>query len=141
MYNNNPAATFNLHNTLVAGNNVSDAPVYDDCTGTLNSYGRNLFWTVDGCTVTTADGSWTTLNSLDSLGQLQNNGGPTWTHALLSGSNAIDGGDPVQGCVDSNSILLATDQRGAARAVGVRCDIGAFEYRPLRYFYLPLIRR
>jgi hypothetical protein len=35
--------------------------------------------------------------------------------------------------------LLTTDQRGAARVVGVRCDVGAFEYRPP--LYLPLIRR
>jgi hypothetical protein len=70
---------------------------------------------------------------------LQNNGGPSWTHALLQGSNAIDGGDPVQGCIDENAVPLATDQRGAPRPVGVRCDSGAFEYRPP--LYLPLIRR
>ena len=139
---NIPGATFNLRNTLVAGNNVANAPVYDDCTGTLNSFGRNLFWEVIGCTVNTVTGSWTTLNSLHTLGPLQNNGGPTWTHALLPGSNAIDGGDPVQGCVDSNSILLATDQRGAARVVGLGCDIGAFEYgAKVPRLYLPLILR
>ena len=59
----NYGATFNLRNTLVAGNIVADAPIYDDCTGTLNSYGRNLFFSVVGCTVNNADGgSWTTLN-------------------------------------------------------------------------------
>ena len=29
------------------------------------------------------------------LGPLQDNGGPTWTHALLPGSPAIDAGDPA----------------------------------------------
>jgi hypothetical protein len=109
----------------------------------LTSYGRNLIGLAgEGgvCTVNQGGGaSSTTLNSQYLLGPLQNNGGPTWTHALLAGSNAIDAGDPVQGCVDYNSILIPTDQRGAARLVGARCDIGAFEYRPP--LYLPLIRR
>jgi hypothetical protein len=83
---------------------------------------------VSACTVNTGSGSWTYLNSLSSIGPLKNNGGSTWTHALLTGSNAIDGGDPVGGCIDANSVLLNTDQRGAARVSGVRCDIGAFEY-------------
>ena len=54
---------------------------------------------------------------------LQNNGGPTETHALLPGSPAIDTGHP--------SNCPATDQRGETRPndyTGVaRCDIGAFE--------------
>ena len=114
--------------------------MYDDCTGTLNSSGRNLFWQVIGCTVNTVNGSWGILNSLNTLGPLQDNGGPTWTHALLMGSNAIDGTDPSWLCVDYASNPLPTDQRGAARVVGVRCDIGAFEYLPPVVF-LPLILR
>jgi hypothetical protein len=41
------------------------------------------------------------------LGQLQDNGGPTFTQALLPGSRAIDRGD--------NNGAPATDQRGVAR--------------------------
>jgi CSLREA domain-containing protein len=59
------------------------------------------------------------------LGPLQNNGGPTMTHALLAGSPAIDAAS-LLGCE-------ATDQRGVQRpqdgngdGVAV-CDIGAFE--------------
>ena len=123
------SATFNLRNTLVAGNTVGNSPLYDDCTGTLHSYGRNLFWDVTGCTVSTGSGSWTYLNSLSTLSPfLQNHGGPTMTVALLSGSNAIDGGDPLYGCIDSNGNTLPTDQRGFARVVGTYCDVGAFEY-------------
>ncbi len=48
---------------------------------------------------------------------LQDNGGPTLTLALLSGSPAIDAG--------SNSSCPATDQRGVSR--DALCDIGAFE--------------
>lgn len=53
------------------------------------------------------------------LGPLADNGGPTKTHALLSGSPAIDGGSA---CTES------TDQRYVARNQGVTCDIGAFEF-------------
>ena len=142
-------ATFNLLNTLIAGNTVGNAPVYDECTGTLNSYGRNLIGlSGEGglCTVNQiTGGGHPPLNSQYTLGPSQNNGGPTWTIALLRGSNAIDAGDPNSGCTDYNGDTIPTDQRGAARAVdgnldGVaRCDIGAYEYRPP--LYLPLIRQ
>jgi len=60
-----------------------------------------------------------TLNEI--IGPLQNNQGPTKTHALVAGSPAIDAvplGDP--GCT-------GTDQRGVPRPQGGGCDIGAFE--------------
>src|SRR5579859_292316 len=132
--------TFNMRNTLLAGNVHDNSFDAADCTGTVNSYGRNLFGTLTSCTVNTATGTWSALNSLFLIGPLQNNGGPTWTHALLAGSNAIDGGDPVGGCVDNNSVPLDTDQRGFPRVVGASCDIGAFEYLP-PVLYLPLVRR
>jgi CSLREA domain-containing protein len=60
------------------------------------------------------------------LGSLQNNGGPTQTHALLTGSPAIDAGD---------GFGLITDQRGFNRPVDIPgvnnvadgSDIGSFE--------------
>jgi hypothetical protein len=51
------------------------------------------------------------------LGPLQDNGGPTQTMALLSGSPALNAGDPTQ--------RGATDQRGVVRAGGV--NIGAYQ--------------
>ena len=58
------------------------------------------------------------------LGALQDNGGASQTHALLTGSPAIDMADdstcaagPVNGL----------DQRGVVRPQGSGCDIGAFE--------------
>ena len=127
----NDSAVVNLRNTLVAGNNVNNSPIYDDCTGILTSFGRNLFGDVIGCTINNASGgAWTFLNSKTFLGPLQNNGGRTWTVALLPGNNAIDGADPVFGCTDNTGSTIPTDQRGLARAVGVRCDIGAFEFAP-----------
>lgn len=54
---------------------------------------------------------------------LADNGGLTWTHALLSASLAVDAG--------INPAALAFDQRGAGfpRVFGPATDIGAFEYQ------------
>ena len=52
------------------------------------------------------------------LGPLQDNGGPTFTLALLPGSPAIN-----TGTCDEPS----TDQRGDPRPIGPACDIGPFE--------------
>lgn len=70
------------------------------------------------------------LNPAQHLGGLQDNGGPTLTHALLyNGHNlnpAIDRGN--------DATCLPTDQRGGARVnaflgIATVCDIGAFEYQ------------
>jgi predicted outer membrane repeat protein len=132
-------ARFMVVNTLIAGNTILDAPFSDDCNGMLEAYGQNLFGDMSGCTIPNVLNAG--LISLNTIGPLQDNGGPTWTHALLAGSEAIDTTIDSLGCVDETGALLTTDQRGAARPVGVRCDVGAFEYRPLRYRYLPLIVR
>jgi hypothetical protein len=58
-----------------------------------------------------------TTNGL--VGPLADNGGPTLTMALLSGSPAIDGGDLA--------LAPQTDQRGVPRLYGSACDVGAFE--------------
>jgi len=59
------------------------------------------------------------------LGSLADNGGPTFTHALLPGSPAID-------ALPSSACPLNSDQRGAPRPVvqtsaDTPCDLGAFE--------------
>ena len=53
------------------------------------------------------------------LGALADNGGPTRTHALLTGSAAVNAG--------TSTDAPATDQRGVARPQGAGVDIGAFE--------------
>jgi len=65
------------------------------------------------------------------LGPLQNNGGPTETHALLPGSPAINQ-IPQADCIDADGAPLATDQRGEPRpdTGGTTCDVGAFERQP-----------
>ncbi len=54
------------------------------------------------------------------LGPLTDNGGPTFTHALMPGSPAIDRAN--------QSICPSTDQRGQLRDGS--CDIGAYEFLP-----------
>lgn len=66
-------------------------------------------------------------NSNPMLGLLADNGGPTKTHELLPGSPAIDAGNPV-GCTDDLGNPLTTDQRCFDPPVGLRCDIGAYEF-------------
>ncbi len=69
------------------------------------------------------------INRNPDLGPLQDNGGPTFTHALAAGSPAIDAGS-------GDCPPPATDQRGVARPVdgngdgSAACDIGAFEFQP-----------
>jgi hypothetical protein len=118
---NQPSGTVNVRNTIIAGN------TNQDFVGTLTSQGYNLIGNTSGTTITgTTTGNQ--LNVDPHLGPLQDNGGPTFTQALLSGSTAIDGG---------SFIGLHTDQRGFTRPVdnpaipnatgGDGSDIGAFE--------------
>jgi hypothetical protein len=59
------------------------------------------------------------ISSNAMIGGLADNGGSTWTHALLPGSPAIDAAD--------DTACLETDQRGVTRPQGAHCDIGSYE--------------
>ena len=130
--------TFAIRNTLITGNTVENAPIDDDCSvdsgAYLYSYGVNLLGTSDGCTISTVSGFWELF--VGGLGQLQSNGGPTDTIALLNVgyNNAIDAGAYPQGCVDDQSNTIQTDQRGFKRSAGAWCDVGAYEFDPDRIF-------
>ena len=129
--------TVNFKNTLIAGNN-DDGGQAPDCSETLTSQGYNLIQNTTGCTIA-GDTTGNITGQEPDLGPLQNNGGATFTHALLPGSPAIDAANPaVPG--SSGNACEATDQRGVARPQGTRCDIGAFE--SIVYpIYLPLVLR
>jgi hypothetical protein len=115
-------------NTLIARNTLFAAPIYNNCDGAVEVYGMNLLDEHDGCVFTgNGIGSWGAV-SPDTIAPLQANGGATATHALLAGSEAIDDTIDKLGCVDETGATLATDQRGAPRIAGARCDVGAFEY-------------
>jgi hypothetical protein len=60
------------------------------------------------------------------LDPLTDNGGPTQTMALISGSEAINA-VPSAECDDLNGSPLTTDQRGSLRPADGACEIGAFE--------------
>ncbi|GEM_PF-755213 len=105
-----------LANSILANN------AGGDCSGLLVSQGFNLVKAPGGCTLAGTD-----LQGVDpALGSLQENGGPTATRLPNAGSPAIDAGNPA-GCTDEAGAALTTDQRGTARVVGGRCDIGAVE--------------
>lgn len=124
--------TANLKNTIL-GNNTATGGTGPDCRGTVQSQDHNLIESVSGCTI-----SGTTANNITGqnprLGLLQNNGGNTETHALLTSgppSPAIDAGD--------NAACPLTDQRGEARPQGATCDIGAYEATLTGNIFLPII--
>jgi hypothetical protein len=115
-----------LKNTIVAGN-IDTTPTPQniiDIAGGLNSFtdqGNNLLGAGDtlnsAIDPTTLAG--TTATPLDpKLDVLASNGGRTKTHAILTGSQAINGGTDLGAPVG--------DQRGAGR--NGTADIGAFEF-------------
>ena len=135
---NCPSAILNLNRSLIAGNQASVAPEIDNQSANtvtankFNLFGSNGIAGVSGFTPGPTD-IVPGVSLAQILGPLQNNGGPTQTHALVPGSPAIDAGDP-NGCRDSQGTLLITEQRGFARHADgnndgtIRCDIGAFEF-------------
>lgn len=113
----NFGGTMNLKNTILSSNAATTAS--DDCAGGITSLGYNL-----ASDASCALGGTGDLNSTNPLiGPLANNGGPTMTHALLSGSPAID-------AVPLASCNVSTDQRGIARPQGAGCDSGSYEHPP-----------
>ena len=118
-----------LRNNLIANNTSGTAS--PDAVGAFNSLGNNLIGIVGTSTGWIASDL---LNQNAMLAPLANNGGPTQTHALQTGSPAINAG---QNCVvnascETNNPLqpLTTDQRGTGfpRQAGAAVDIGAFEF-------------
>ncbi|MCA8988591.1 MAG: VCBS repeat-containing protein, partial [Planctomycetaceae bacterium] len=68
-----------------------------------------------------------TITGSPMLGQLADNGGPTFTHAPKPNSPVLNSGNNTK-AVDENLVALANDQRGSGFArIITRVDIGAFE--------------
>lgn len=108
-------------NTVVAYNPAGDGRNCTAMPGTVFLSGGHNLEDLDTCAFNqTGD----LVNTDPMLGPLQNNGGPTETHALLPGSPAINGGDDG---VCAAPPVSAVDQRGAGRPMGAACDIGAYE--------------
>jgi CSLREA domain-containing protein len=112
--------TTTFKNTIVHGGSP------DDCggPGTLTDAGGNI----------DTDGTCSTFSTFTSgqlnLGSLASNGGPTQTHALQTGSVAID---TAPNCTDADGNSITTDQRSLTRPIDAdgdntaECDVGAYE--------------
>lgn len=118
IYNANGTVT--LKNSIVA-NSLEGS----NCYGTITDGGGNLVY---------GDTTCPGINADPKLGPLQNNGGPTATIALLTGSAAQDtGNDTICAAAPVNNL----DQRGVVRPQGPHCDIGAYEAQSLCPNFVP----
>lgn len=125
IYNKRPIVGYSvveISNTIlnagVSGENIFNEGGH----ATIMSLGYNLS-SDDGGGYLTGPGDQ--INTDPLLGPLQDNGGSTFTHALLPGSPAIDAGDPNFHPPPFN------DQRGCPRVINSRIDIGSLERQPL----------
>jgi hypothetical protein len=123
-----------VRNSLVAGNQASTDP---DVAGELTTEGYNLMQSAAGTVFLDPDHQHSTdltnipLSALKIDPSLQlNRSKTTKTHALLSGSPAIEM-IPLEACHPTvNDVLITADQRGIKRPQEAKCDIGAYEYIP-----------
>ncbi len=126
-----------LRNTIVARSNLDFpcvTPPDESCkitcaTTGIDSLGGNIS-SHSSCNDQAVQGSF--LTQSPDLGPLQDNGGPTWTHALLAGSPAIDYGMTCTWDDDLDpktpEVPLLSDQRGWLRPARSACDSGAYEF-------------
>ncbi len=136
IYNATNASFAKLRNTLIALNAVGmgghsphggsgPSGTGPNLSGSFSSQGHNLIGLTNGSSGIAIGVNNDLVGLLDPmLGPLQNNGGPTFTMALLADSPALDAGDDT---LLSSPFNLVTDQRGYARKSGAHVDIGAFE--------------
>ncbi len=131
---NSSDGTVTLHSSLISGNtamgNDNGKEVFSSTSGTIYADSFNLFghngesnteafigFTPGASDIDATGSSGTALE--DILSPLADNGGLTMTHALVSGSPAID---LDEGCSPG------LDQRGESRPFGAGCDAGSFEF-------------
>jgi hypothetical protein len=123
------SATLRPRNSIIARNTSASGP---DMKGDLTSQGFNLLGNNSGVTILSPQASdqiGTPASPIDPLlGPLQNNGGPTFTHALLLGSPAIDKGESSGATADQRGFGRRKDVPALANApAGDGADIGALE--------------
>lgn len=114
------SSTLVMSNTVIIGNTGSYYDVRCRSAQNITSNGFNITENISDCT-----SSWQSTDIFPKqwqtvLSGLGPHGGPTYTHALLPGSPAIDVGSCYRGDL--------LDQRGLKRPVGSACDVGAYEY-------------
>ena len=122
-----------VQNSIIAQNTSASGP---DLNGTFTSSGFNLIGNssassgfTNGTNNDQVGSATSPINPL--LGSLLDNGGPTFTRALLSGSPAIDKGKTNNSSTDQRGFPRPIDFSGIANATnGDGSDIGAFEVQP-----------
>jgi hypothetical protein len=107
-----PGGLHNLGGALSLANSIVASNTPANCAGSIGNGGNNIRFPGGACPGGTAD---------PLLAALADNGGPTRTQALGTGSAALDAVPAVgAGCT-------STDQRGVTRPRGGACDAGAYE--------------
>lgn len=107
------AGVLTIANTLIDG-------VCIGSTAAVTSDGNNIESSGDTCGLYHETDQVNVQRERLQLQPLADNGGPTMTHALQSGSVAIDR-------IGEMACEMEEDQRGVARPQGAACDVGAFE--------------
>lgn len=110
LFNDSDAASVVLHNTILS--NTNNCAFGNSATAGVTANDHNLE-TANSCGFSGTD----LVNADPRLGPLRDNGGATFTRALLTGSDALNTGM-------SN---VTVDQRGFPRPVDGQPDIGAYE--------------
>jgi hypothetical protein len=118
-FSNSSLSSMYFKNCIVANNTAVGHPQYSNGYSGLGSGVHSQGYNLDSQNSCYFDQPTDQINTDPQLGVLQNNGGPTSTHAITIASPAYNRGD--------RSAAPATDQRGAARPAGATCSIGAFE--------------
>ncbi len=117
-----------LESTLVADNLTEWRKAPDPLTSTANDVNSSLSSVLRFNLISDPEGTLIPAGAVGnifgeaSISSLADHGGPTLTHALLVGSQALDAG--------FNPAGLLTDQRGQPRTFGPATDIGAYELGP-----------
>lgn len=140
------SGTLNIRNSIIAGNidKSGEAPDLDCASvGSPTSLGYNLLGKNVGCLAfssTTGDQVGTGATPKDpKLGPLGYYGGSTLVHSLLTGSLALNNGNPAAPGSGGNA-CASSDQRGVGRPISGTCDMGAYEGVGYGLFF-PLILR
>jgi hypothetical protein len=135
--NNTATGAYTAYNATIHSWGGSDINAYNNIFAETDSSLKNCYV---GGTLTASSNNLSTDSSCDSatvvtladlnLGALADNGGPTQTIALQSGSVAIDVGNNAEALDSDGSTALATDQRGETRISNGTVDVGAYERQP-----------